>query len=99
MDQTSPKNGKVLTLDGELQRRIEEFALANGKTTADIVREAFELYSNSRRAENAPTAQHPTEEEETLFDRARRAGLIGCLNGLPPDLSTNKAYLEGFGRE
>jgi hypothetical protein len=25
--------------------------------------------------------------------------LIGCLDGLPPDLSTNKKYMEGFGRE
>ncbi len=24
--------------------------------------------------------------------------LIGCLEGLPPDLSTNKDYMEGFGK-
>jgi len=24
---------------------------------------------------------------------------IGCLEGRPPDLSTNKAYMEGFGEE
>jgi hypothetical protein len=24
--------------------------------------------------------------------------LIGCLEGLPPDLSTNKSYMEDFGK-
>ena len=39
--------------------------------------------------------------EETAFDVLDRAGLIGCLDGRdesPTDLSTNPAYMEGFGR-
>ena len=40
--------------------------------------------------------------EETAFDVASRAGLIGCIKGAPrspTDLSTNPKHMEGFGRE
>jgi hypothetical protein len=39
--------------------------------------------------------------EETAFDVASRAGLIGCIKGAsrsPTDLSTNPKHMEGFGR-
>jgi Arc/MetJ-type ribon-helix-helix transcriptional regulator len=39
--------------------------------------------------------------EETAFDVASRAGLIGCIKGTPrspTDLSTNPKHMEGFGR-
>ncbi len=42
------------------------------------------------------------ESEETAFDVASRAGLIGCIKGAPrspTDLSTNPKHMEGFGRE
>ena len=40
--------------------------------------------------------------EESAFDVASRAGLIGCIKGAPrtpTDLSTNPKHMEGFGRE
>ena len=33
----------------------------------------------------------------TCYDLAKQAGLIGTAEGLPPDLSTNRSHLEGFG--
>jgi hypothetical protein len=42
------------------------------------------------------------DAEETAFDVASRAGLIGCIEGAPrspTDLSTNPKHMEGFGRE
>jgi hypothetical protein len=39
--------------------------------------------------------------EETAFDVASRAGLIGCFNGAPrspTDLSTSPKHMKGFGR-
>ncbi|MBL1177047.1 hypothetical protein [Pantanalinema sp. GBBB05] len=40
--------------------------------------------------------QPETVENSTSF--LELAGdLIGCLEGLPPDLSTNKSYMAGFG--
>jgi hypothetical protein len=38
------------------------------------------------------------QQAESALDVARRAGIIGCATGLPPDLSTNKDHFEGFGR-
>jgi hypothetical protein len=31
------------------------------------------------------------------FQLAEKLGIIGCAKDLPPDLSTNPAYMEGFG--
>jgi hypothetical protein len=49
----------------------------------------------------SPTrAKQATSTEETAFDRLERAGLIGCLKGMPgtpTDLSTNPKHMEGFG--
>jgi predicted DNA-binding antitoxin AbrB/MazE fold protein len=42
----------------------------------------------------ASPAKH---EDESFFDAASRFGFIGCIKGTPPDLSTNKKYMEGFG--
>ena len=38
-----------------------------------------------------------TEPKSISFAEAAK-DLIGCLDGLPPDLSTNKTYVEGFGK-
>jgi hypothetical protein len=50
----------------------------------------------------APAGSARQGEEETAFDLASRAGLIGCIKGAPgspTDLSTNPKHMEGFGRE
>ena len=42
------------------------------------------------------------DSEETAYDLASRAGLIGCIKGAPrssTDLSTNPKHMEGFGRD
>jgi hypothetical protein len=36
-------------------------------------------------------------EGESFADAAKRMGFVGCIKNTPPDLSTNKNYLEGFG--
>ncbi len=49
-----------------------------------------------------PAAPAAENTEETAYDIARRAGLIGCLKGTPrspTDLSTNPKHMEGFGRD
>jgi predicted DNA-binding antitoxin AbrB/MazE fold protein len=35
---------------------------------------------------------------QTLFDIFDEAGLVGCVENAPSDLSTNPQHLEGFGR-
>ncbi len=72
---------------------MEELAHISGMAPVDVVREALEEYVARRGNGNA------TDKGETLYDRAKRAGLVGCLNGAPSDLSTNPKYMEGFGRD
>jgi Arc/MetJ-type ribon-helix-helix transcriptional regulator len=55
---------------------------------------------SAKRATSA--AQATADAEETAFDVASRAGLIGCIQSAPrspTDLSTNPKHMEGFGRE
>ncbi len=50
---------------------------------------------------SAPAMPESGIAEESVFDLARRAGLIGCIKGArgsPTDLSTNPKHMEGFGR-
>jgi predicted DNA-binding antitoxin AbrB/MazE fold protein len=39
----------------------------------------------------------PATPAESFFDAASRLGLIGSLEGGPPDLSTSPRHMEGFG--
>jgi hypothetical protein len=34
----------------------------------------------------------------TPFEILTQHGLIGCIEGTPPDLSTNKNYMAGYGK-
>ena len=39
------------------------------------------------------------EPRKSAYDLAKELGLIGMLKDAPEDLSTNKDYFEGFGRD
>ena len=41
---------------------------------------------------------HVHDEGKTCLDLAEELGLIGIVKDVPPDLSTNKAHFDGFGR-
>jgi metal-responsive CopG/Arc/MetJ family transcriptional regulator len=68
---------------GTLLRRRSR---AQGQTPSELVRVALESYLG--RANGARSA----------FDLAREAGVIGCVYGVPKDLSTNRHHLEGFAK-
>jgi len=91
MERKPSRNNSGLQLGADLERRVEELARINGIAPVEVVREALEEYVARRGNGNA------TDKVETLYDRARGAGLIGCLKGAPSDLSTNPKYMEGFG--
>jgi hypothetical protein len=91
MEGQASRNNSGLRLGADLERRVEELAHISGMAPVDMVREALEEYVARRGNSNA------TDEGETLYDRAQRADLIGCLKGAPSDLSTNPKYMEGFG--
>jgi hypothetical protein len=59
-----------------------------------------ELDSKLAVAPSHTNAKRTAFAEESAFDRLERAGLIGCLKGMPgtpTDLSTNPKHMEGFG--
>jgi hypothetical protein len=76
----------TIRLDPQTERRLKAEAVAAGKNESELVREALTAYFSRSPA------------PATALEVARRAGIIGCADGLPPDLSTNKDHLEGFGR-
>ncbi len=43
--------------------------------------------------------QSQSVEEPTISALEAAGDLVGCIKGGPPDLSTNKQYMEGFGEE
>jgi hypothetical protein len=50
-----------------------------------------------------PLAEKASHDEgngkaETPYEILSRLGLIGCIEGTPPDLSTNKKYMQGYGK-
>jgi metal-responsive CopG/Arc/MetJ family transcriptional regulator len=66
-------------------RRLKERSKATGARESQVVRDALEQYLSRKRT------------EQTTYDLLQGAGLIGCVRGVPRDLSTNKKYLKGFG--
>jgi len=76
----------TIRLDEHTGRRLRAEALAAGKNESEVVREALTAYFTR------------TPQRATALEVARRARVIGCAQGLPPDLSTNKDHFKGFGR-
>lgn len=76
--------GNGIPLDEALHQRLEEYARSRGVGEEIVLEEAVHEYLSAR-------------EGGSLYDAFMEDGLLGCLPGTPPDLSTNEAYFEGFG--
>lgn len=74
-----------LKLDDALYARVLAVAKQRGATQSDVVRDAILARLEPMKGKLAGSA----------LDLAK--DLAGCVTG-PPDLSTNKARLRGFGR-
>ena len=83
------------TLDPKDQKELEARALDAGKDPGELLRE---LVHHALLAGKKNGSIPENEKEETLYDAFRRQGLIGCIDDLPADLSTNPKHMEGFGR-
>ena len=67
-----------------LKERIEMEAAQKGTTPSDIVRQVLDEHYKR---------QSPPEN---CLELAERLGILGSIPGLPADLTTNPAYMEGF---
>jgi metal-responsive CopG/Arc/MetJ family transcriptional regulator len=66
---------------------LRDRSRAKGQTPSDLVRIALEAYLVREGA------------SRSAYEMAEEAGLIGCARRAPKDLSTNRRYLEGFGKK
>jgi hypothetical protein len=83
----SPDN---ITLSQQQKELLARLADETGRPWSEVLNESLCAYRGH--VEQAP------EAEESFYDAATRLGLIGCVDGGPPDLSTNPKYMEGFGK-
>lgn len=80
-------NGRIsVRLDRDTRQRLDEEVKVTGKNESEVVREALAAYLGNRAG------------PESCLELARRHRLVGCGKKLPPDLSTNRGYFEGFGQ-
>jgi hypothetical protein len=79
-----------IALTSEQRERLARLAEETGRPWGELLDEALAAYQPHPASPNG-------QEGESFFDRASRLGLIGCVEGGPPDLSTNPKYMEGFG--
>ena len=86
-----------IQLDPKGKKEIEDLAHASGRDPGELLRELLHEALIERKR-NGKEAELPTGEDETLYDALSRQGLIGCVEGLPAELSTNPKHMEGFGR-
>jgi hypothetical protein len=81
---------REITLSDEQRRELARVADQSGKPWEEVFAEALGSYRRQG-------PRNETGEDESLYHSLQRHGLIGCIKGGPPDLSTNPKYMEGFG--
>lgn len=77
-------------LTADQMARLAHLAKEAGRPVPEVFDAALAAYR--------PPATQPGFAGESFYDVASRLGLIGSIKGTPPDLSTNKLYMEGFGQ-
>ena len=76
-----------IRISTSLSRRLQKTSAMKGKSESEVIREALENYLGR------------ASEEQSAYGMAEVAGLIGCVQRRPKDLSTNPRYFDGFGKE
>ena len=84
-------NNQHIILDEDVERRITALAEDANRTPAEIVRLALDTYEGLH-SKNG-------DQNKSPYEILLCAGLIGCIEGGPTDLSTNPKYMDGFGNE
>jgi hypothetical protein len=79
---------KSISLNDAQRKALAELSNKSGKAWPDVLAEALSFYR--------PHVETNGQNGESFSEAAMRLGLVGCTEG-PVDLSTNRAYLEGFG--
>ena len=78
----------TLKISETMAAELEAKAKRLSKSKSEIVRSALD------KDLHGPGKQ----SEISAYDALEALGVIGCVEDAPPDLSTNKKYMEGYGR-
>ena len=73
-------------LEPEIARALEDLSIERGSTVSDVIRAAVQRYLESY-----------DESAGSAFEVARRLGILGMVEDLPPDLSSDARHMDGFG--
>ena len=98
-------NGVITTKEAAARlnisvRRVQAL-IAAGRLPAEKIGNTFAIRESDLKLVNARKNGRPSEGSARSQDQYNKILLkyVGCLKGLPSDLSTNKKYLEGLGRD
>jgi predicted DNA-binding protein len=80
-------NRVTIRIGPALERQLRRRSALTGKDESTLIRAALKEYLSR------------TEDGVSAYDVARSEGLIGCCEGAPKDLSTDKKHLLGFGED
>jgi len=75
----------AIKLPDDLLARVRDAAMKRGETRSAVMREALQEYFSGKKDQN----------DLSCLDLAR--DLAGSMEG-PPDLSTNPAFMNGYGK-
>jgi predicted transcriptional regulator len=78
----------TVRVPASLNTRLRHLSRAKRQSPSDLVRVALQNYIEDQKY----------GDQGSAYEVAKAAGLIGCVKGLPKDLSANKKYFEGFGK-
>ena len=76
----------TVRFEPETSERLSDIAAARSVTSSQLIREAVRKFLAA-----------DDDRSETALEVAMRSGILGMVDGLPGDLSTNPERLEGFG--
>ncbi len=82
---------REIELTAEQRAELASLAATTGKPWSEVLRSALNRYRAEAVVPSPPLAG------ESFLAAATRLGLVGCVKGGPPDLSTNPQYMAGFG--
>jgi hypothetical protein len=79
-----------IRLTPEQQEMLARLAAKSGKTWEEVFQEAMDSFDQRAKHGNG-------DASVTVYQALVQTGLLGCIHDAPADLSTNPAYMEGFG--
>ena len=79
----------TIRIDARVRKNLRNRAKSQKRTESEIVRSLIEREFAKETSRIG--------KKRTFYDALMESGLVASAPDAPPDLSTNKAYMEGFG--